>query len=67
METLYEKLKAIIDSYPAFVIGVMVYVKQKPDARLQTVLDFLDSSEDFTSSDVVKFIIEQPDFHEFGY
>ena len=65
MEELENKLKAIPDSYFGFVVGILTYVKQKP-SRLQKVLRVIDSSEDLTSSDIVKFISDQPDFHEFG-
>lgn len=65
MEELESKLKAIPDSYFGFVAGIITYVKQKP-GRLQNVLRFIDSSDDLTTSDVVKFVSDQPDFHEFG-
>lgn len=65
MEELENKLKAIPDSYFGFVVGIITYVKQKP-GRLQKVLQFINSSEDLTCSDVVKFVSDQPDFHEFG-
>ena len=65
MEELVTKLNSISDSYFAFVTGIVTYVKQKPE-RLKTVLDYLNSSEVLSSSDVVKFVMQQPDFHEFG-
>ena len=65
MDELYKKLNAIPDSYFGFVAGIITYVKQKPE-RLERVMAFLDSSDGLTSSDVVKFVAEQPDFHEFG-
>ncbi len=65
MEELENKLKAIPDSYYGFVVGIINYVKQNP-CRLQKVLRFINSTKDLTSSDVVKFVSDQPDFHEFG-
>ena len=65
MEELVNKLNAIHDSYFGFVAGIVAYVKQKP-SRLNTVLRFIDSSDNLSSSDVVKFVMDQPDFHEFG-
>ena len=65
MEELYNKLVAVPDSYFGFIMGIMTYVKQKPE-RLQKVLDFMDSSDTLTSSDIVEFVSDQPDFHEFG-
>lgn len=29
-------------------------------------MDFIDSSNNLTPSDVVKFVMLQPDFHEYG-
>lgn len=65
MEELYNKLNAVPDSYFAFVMGIITYVKQKPE-RLPKVLDFINSSENLMSSDIVEFVVKQPDFHEFG-
>lgn len=64
MEDLYNRLTAFPDTYFGFVMGVMIYVKQKPD-RLKKVMEYLNSSNNLTSSDVVEFIASQPDFHEF--
>ncbi len=65
MDELYAKLNAIPDSYFGFVMGIMSYAKKKPE-RLERVLQFLNNNADLTSSDVVEFVMDQPDFHEFG-
>ena len=65
MDELYAKLNAIPDSYFGFVMGITAYAKQKPE-HLDMLLHFLDSASNPTSSDVVKFVMDQPDFHEFG-
>lgn len=65
MDELYERLNTIPDSYFAFVLGIVSYVKMKP-SRLDVVLTFLRDNENAKSSDVVKFISEQPDFNEFN-
>ena len=65
MDELYNRLNAIPDSYFGFVAGIITYVKQKPE-RLERVMLFFDSSAELLSSDVVRFVAEQPDFHEFG-
>lgn len=65
MDELYERLNKISDSYFAFVLGIVSYVKMKP-SRLDVVLTFLRDNENAKSSDVVKFISEQPDFNEFN-
>lgn len=64
MEELYDKLNAIPDSYFGFVMGIISYAKRKPE-RLDKVLQFINDNSDLTPSDVVKFVIDQPDFHEF--
>ncbi len=51
--------------YFGFVAGIVNYAKQKPE-RLEKVLRFIDESDELTTSDVVKFVMMQPDFHEFG-
>ncbi len=64
-DELYAKLNAIPDSYYGFVEGIISYAKKKPE-RIDKVLRFIDSTSNPTSSDVVKFVMEQPDFHEYG-
>lgn len=65
MEELVNKLNAIQNSYFGFVAGIASYAKRKPE-RLQKVMDFINSSENIIPSDVVKFVMSQPDFHEYG-
>ncbi len=63
MDELYSKLNEIPGAYFGFVMGIIAYVKRKPE-RLSKVLKFLDEASNPTTSDVVKFVMEQPDFHE---
>lgn len=65
MEELMKKLNAIPDAYFDFVMGIIAYAKRKPE-RLEKVLNFLDASDDVKSSDVVAFVMSQPDFYEDG-
>lgn len=65
MEELVNKLNAIPNSYFGFVAGIVTYAKMKPE-RLKKVMNFMDSSNNLTPSDVVKFVMSQPDFHEYG-
>jgi hypothetical protein len=65
MDELYIKLTAIPDSYFGFVIGIISYAKRDPEC-LNKVLQFLNEATNPTSSDVVQFVMEQPDFHEYG-
>ena len=63
MDELISKLNSIPNSYFGFVAGIVNYAKARPD-RLNTVLQFIDNSENLTPSDVVEFVMDQPDFHE---
>lgn len=65
MEELVNKLNAIPNSYLGFVAGIVAYASQKPE-RLRKVMNFIDSSANLTPSDIVKFVMSQPDFHENG-
>lgn len=63
MEELINRLRAIPNSYFGFVAGISTYAKGKP-SRLRAVLDFMDQTPNATSSDIVKFVMDQPDFHD---
>ena len=65
MEELVRKLNAIPNSYFGFVAGIVTYAKRKPE-RLKKVMGFIASTENITPSDVAKFVMSQPDFHEDG-
>lgn len=63
MEELYEKLIAIPGSHFAFVMGILTYAKKKA-GRVEIILNYLNSSNNLTVSDVVLFVSMQPDFFE---
>lgn len=65
MEELIRKLNAIPGSYFAFVAGISSYAEKKPE-RLQKVIEFIDSAENPCPSDIIEFISDQPDFHEYS-
>lgn len=65
MEELVKRLYQIPDSYFGFIAGVIAYVRRKPE-RVERVMNFLDTTVSPSSSDVLRFISDQPDFHEFG-
>lgn len=64
MEELVNKLNAIPNSYFGFVAGIITYVKHD-SKRVEKVLKFINESEAIAPSDVVKFVIDQPDFFNF--
>jgi hypothetical protein len=61
MEALIEKLYSVEDSYFAFVAGVVAYAKESP-VHLQKILDYMDDTPDALSSDILQFVMTQPDF-----
>lgn len=65
MEELEKKLNEIPNSYFGFVTGIINYAKKKPE-RLEKVMKYIDASDSLTPSDVVKYVMMQPDFHEDG-
>ena len=65
MEELITRLKEIPDTYDNFVLGIINYAEKKPE-RLKKVLHFIESSKNLMTSDIVKFVMDQPDFHEYG-
>ena len=60
---LYEMLVDFPDSYDSFVDGTMSYARKKPE-RMMKIIDYIKNNIGLTSSDVVLFIINQPDFYE---
>lgn len=65
VEELIKKLNEMPNSYFGFVAGIVTYTKKKPE-RLEKVLDYINSNNELSPSDVVKFVMMQPDFHEDG-
>lgn len=65
LEEVLSKLRAIPDSYEGFVLGIYTYVRKKPE-RLERVMNYINNNMDVTSSDVVEYVLQQPDFHEDG-
>ena len=63
MEELYNRLNSFPGAHFGFVMGVISYVKQKPD-RLKKVMEYLNSSDSLSKSDVILFISTQPDFFD---
>ena len=63
MEELRKKLEGVSDTYLDFILGVMTYCKKK-DERLRAVMKFMDDNPLATSSEIIDFIADQPDFYE---
>lgn len=65
MKELIQRLSAIPDTYDDFLLGVINYAKKDP-SHIEILNDFMRNNPDATSSDVVYFIINQADFHNFS-
>ncbi len=65
MEELVLKLNSLPNSYFGFVMGILAYCKHKP-GRVEKVLEFINNTEEVTPSDVVGFVMDQPDFQEYA-
>lgn len=65
MEELVLKLNSLPNSYFGFVMGIIAYCKKSPK-RVDKVLAFIDTTDGVTPSDVVKFVMDQPDFKEYA-
>ena len=63
MMEIRELLEKIEDSYTDFVDAICHYAQKTP-ARTQIVLDYLKTNPKAKSSDVVRFVSDQPDFVE---
>lgn len=65
MTDLIKKISEISDVYDDFVLGVINYAKKNPE-HVKLLNDYLDKNDNLTTSDVVRFIMIQPDFHSYS-
>ena len=63
MKELEDLLINIEDSYYDFISGIMNYAKGNEDRR-KKLIDYIKANPEVKSSDVVKFVSDQPDFFE---
>ena len=63
MVELRELLEHIEDSYKDFVDAICHYAQKSP-SRLEILLEYLKANPSVKSSDVVRFVSDQPDFYE---
>lgn len=64
MKELIAKLRKVPGSYTGFVAGVIAYTSKSPKG-LEAVMNYIDTVEELTTSDVVRFISEQTDFLDY--
>ncbi len=60
---LQDRLESVPDAYPDFVTGIIHYARKRPE-RMNSVMEYLGEHPDALSSDVVRFVSDQPDFME---
>ena len=63
MAELKELLEHIDDSYKDFVDAICHYAQKSP-SRLEILLAYIKANPTVKSSDVVRFVSDQPDFYE---
>lgn len=62
-EELCMLLNSIDGAYFDFVSAIMFYAEKKSE-RLEKVLEYIKNNPGVNTSDVVKFVSDQPDFYE---
>ena len=65
MKELIQRLSMVPDAYDGFIIGVIKYVEKDP-SHVEILNNYMRGNADLKSSDIIKFIIEQPDFHDYS-
>ena len=65
MKELMKQLSNIPDAYDDFISGAVSYAKKDP-THVVILKNYMKSKSDLTSSDVVLFIMKQPDFHSYS-
>ncbi|MDO5154366.1 MAG: hypothetical protein Q4D51_00230 [Eubacteriales bacterium] len=65
MTDLIKRLSEIPDVYDDFVLGVINYAKRSPE-HIELLNCFMDDASVLETSDIIEFIIKQPDFHEYS-
>ena len=62
---LRRRLEQVSDSYFNFVVGILNYTEKKAE-RDEAVNRFMDENPNACASDIIGFVMNQPDFHEYG-
>ena len=63
MKELIQQLSNISDAYDDFILGN--YAKKDP-SHIEILKNYMSGKSNLTSSDVIAFIMDQPDFHNFS-
>jgi hypothetical protein len=65
MKELIQHLSNISDAYDDFILGVISYAK-KNSSHIDILNDYMRNKTNLTSSDIIAFIMRQPDFHDYS-
>ncbi len=65
MKELIQQIINIPDANDDFIFGTINYAKKDP-SHISSLKAFMSGKENLTSSDIVAFIISQPDFHSYS-
>lgn len=65
MKELIQQLSNISDAYDDFILGVINFAKKNP-SHVEILNNYMRDKINLTSSDVIAFIISQPDFHNYS-
>ena len=65
MKELIQHLSNISDAYDDFILGVINYAKIDT-SYIENLNNYMRGKNNLTTSDVIGFIISQPDFHSHG-
>ncbi len=63
MKELLQLLSEISDAYDYFILGVINYAK-KDVSHIELLNRYMRENPNVTSSDLIAFIMAQPDFHD---
>ncbi len=65
MKELAQLLSNIPDAYDDFILGTINYAK-KDVSHISILKDFMRGKTNLVSSDIIAFIVSQPDFHSYS-
>lgn len=65
MKELIQQLSNISDAYDDFIFGVINFAKKNP-AHIDILNEYIKEKESLTTSDVIAFIVSQPDFQDYN-
>ena len=65
MKELIQQLGSISDAYDDFILGVINFARKDP-AHIRLLNDYMRGNTDLKTSDVLAFIVNQPDFRDFS-